>query len=97
MRRPARPGDLGTSQVHDVCIIGSGFTGATLGLELTGRGLDTVILESGINMNDKAGDPRYFSLDQYRTTGDAPAPRSISTSTSTCCASTTSIARTGRA
>ncbi len=37
--------------MHDVCIIGSGFAGTYLGLRLAERGINTIIVEAGGELN----------------------------------------------
>ncbi|MGH8495251.1 MAG: GMC oxidoreductase, partial [Gammaproteobacteria bacterium] len=66
--------DLPEAAAFDVCIIGSGPAGVTLGLELARQGLRTAILESGDEWNAMAGDPRFQQLDSYEVAGDTQYP-----------------------
>jgi glucose dehydrogenase len=55
----------------DICIVGSGPAGALLGRELAGRGIRTLILESGPPV---AGDPRFADLNRFTQTGPLDYP-----------------------
>lgn len=59
---------------YDVCIIGSGPAGSVLGRDLVNQGLRTVILESGIALQNEEYDPRLPSLDVYRSIGPVDYP-----------------------
>lgn len=67
-------GDIGESEVFDVCIIGSGPGGVIPAIELARRGLRTVLLESGDNFTSMYKEPRYNELNSYESSGDAQYP-----------------------
>jgi choline dehydrogenase-like flavoprotein len=71
---PGRFGDLHERANFDVCIIGSGFAGAVLGLELVKHGVRTIILESGLNLDNASGDPRVRELEVFRSSGKVDYP-----------------------
>ncbi|MEZ4708003.1 MAG: GMC family oxidoreductase [Caldilineaceae bacterium] len=59
---------------YDVCIIGSGPAGATLGQHLVNQGLRTVILESGFFLAKDQIDPRLHQMEMYRSVGPVDYP-----------------------
>lgn len=65
---------LDASNPYDVCIIGSGPAGATLGTRLVEYGLRTIVLESGNSLLDWFVDPRLRQLAEYEFTGDTQYP-----------------------
>lgn len=58
----------------DVCIIGSGPAGVSLGTDLANLGIKTLLLESGINMAEYGLDPRYNELDRFASSGGIDYP-----------------------
>ncbi|ADE16346.1 glucose-methanol-choline oxidoreductase [Nitrosococcus halophilus Nc 4] len=62
------------SEPFDVCIIGSGPAGTTLGTLLAEHGIRTVILESGNSLLNWLADPRLKKLAEYEYTGDTNYP-----------------------
>ncbi|MEZ4656264.1 MAG: GMC family oxidoreductase [Caldilineaceae bacterium] len=62
------------SPYYDVCIIGSGPAGATLGQRLVDQGLRTVILESGFLLTKDKVDPRLQQMETYRSVGPINYP-----------------------
>lgn len=58
----------------DVCIIGSGFAGSVLGLDLIAHGVRTVILESGGSLARWIFDGRLKRLAAYTVSGDTEYP-----------------------
>jgi choline dehydrogenase-like flavoprotein len=58
----------------DVCIIGSGPAGTVLGKDLVGRGLKTIILESGLHLLEDPSDARIRELEVYRSSGSVDYP-----------------------
>lgn len=73
-RSTGRFGDIDDNAVFDVCIIGSGFAGATLGASLVRHGIKTAILESGPDPRGNSIDPRFQQLDRYRSGGPIDYP-----------------------
>ena len=71
---------LDTADPPDVCIIGSGPAGATLGADLAERGIRTFILESGNSLIDWFRDDRLKRLAEYESHGDARYPVERTTS-----------------
>jgi choline dehydrogenase-like flavoprotein len=67
-------GALDAADPYDVCIIGSGFAGTSLGTELANAGLRTVVLESGYAMGAWLFDRRVKRLAEYEVSGDAEYP-----------------------
>ncbi len=65
---------LDQSEPFDVCIIGSGFAGTIVGLELVQRGIRTVILESGQGLLRWMVDKRLKGLASCTVSGDADYP-----------------------
>ncbi len=65
--------DLKPDAEFDVCIVGSGPAGTTLGLELIERGLRTIVLESGGAWDSERGGTGA-DLDRYRTVGPQVYP-----------------------
>jgi glucose dehydrogenase len=65
---------LDASEPYDVCIIGSGPAGTTLGLSLVRQGVKTLMLESGNSMLNWFMDSRLKSLAEYEFTGDTSYP-----------------------
>ena len=72
--RLSDPGVLDRGEAFDVCIIGSGPAGVTLGNDLAQRGIRTLIVESGPNYLDGSQDPRFAELDRYRSSGSLEYP-----------------------
>lgn len=58
----------------DVCIIGSGPAGTTLGLDLAAAGVRTIILESGYHAAGRPGAERLNELERYVSAGSAEYP-----------------------
>jgi choline dehydrogenase-like flavoprotein len=65
--------ELGTPDLFDVCIIGSGPAGAILAKHLVDAGIETIVLESGPAPG--VSDPRFTRLDVYSTSGNPYALR----------------------
>ena len=59
---------------YDVCIIGSGPAGATLGQRLVDQGLRTVMLESGFFLAKDRIDPRLQKMETYGSVGPVNYP-----------------------
>jgi len=68
---------LRSTKPYDVCIIGSGPAGAALGNDLARKGVQTLIIESGGNIQDTMSDDRYRELDVFRNSGDIDYPLSV--------------------
>ena len=67
---------LRSAELYDVCIIGSGPAGAVLGNDLARKGVRTLIIESGWNIQDTMSDERYRGLDAFHSSGDINYPLS---------------------
>ena len=65
---------LDSSEPFDVCIIGSGPAGTTLGTELVKKGVRTLILESGGSVLRWVVDSRLKKLAAYQVTGNSDYP-----------------------
>jgi choline dehydrogenase-like flavoprotein len=63
--------DLKENDTFDVCIVGSGPAGVTLGTELAKAGVRTLILEAGVPPGQ---DSRYAGLAMAEVSGDAEYP-----------------------
>jgi glucose dehydrogenase len=66
--------DLDSLVPFDFCIIASAQPGPTLGKELVGRGLRTMILESGDEIGKEGYDERILALDTYLNSGELDYP-----------------------
>lgn len=69
---PIRLSDLSGAEPYDVCIIGSGPAGATLGIDLAKAGIRTAILESGEEFGSMT--PALDELERYRSVGPIDYP-----------------------
>lgn len=65
---------LDAAEPYDVCIIGSGFTGTIVGMELTRAGARTLLLESGASLARWFTDRRVRDLAAYEVSGDTGYP-----------------------
>jgi choline dehydrogenase-like flavoprotein len=65
--------ELDERHSFDACVIGSGFAGVTLAMELADAGLDVVVLESGFNLASNP-DPRVNQLDVFANAGSIEYP-----------------------
>jgi len=65
---------LDSSEPFDVCIIGSGPAGTTLGTELVKKGVRTLMLESGGSVLRWVVDSRLKKLAAYQVTGNSDYP-----------------------
>lgn len=65
---------LRASEPYDVCIIGSGPAGTILATTLAGRGVRTLLLESGRGLGSWLTDRRLKQLARYDFTGDTNYP-----------------------
>lgn len=74
MRPTDQQSVLDRSESYDVCIIGSGFAGATLGCSLAEQGVSTLMLESGRSLAHWFADKRLRELAAYEASGDAYYP-----------------------
>ena len=66
--------DLDSSQLFDVCIIGSGPAGSVVGTSLVKAGIRTLILESGRNLFQWLFDSNLKNLAAYEFTGNTNYP-----------------------
>jgi choline dehydrogenase-like flavoprotein len=71
---------LDASEPYDVCVIGSGPAGTTLGATLVRHGIRTVILESGKGLRDWFINAKIKKLAEYESAGDANYPVERTTS-----------------
>ncbi len=69
-----RLAELAGDELFDVCIIGSGPAGAALGRDLVGKGIRTLILESGPNLGAETADDRLPRLAVYHNSGSLNYP-----------------------
>lgn len=65
---------LDAAEPYDICIVGTGIAGITLGTLLARMGIRTLLLESGWSMASWLFDKRVQSLADYDVTGDADYP-----------------------
>ncbi len=65
---------IDSSDVYDVCIIGSGPTGTVIGKTLADNGIRTIMLEAGSSWYRSLTDSKLKQFADFESTGNADYP-----------------------